>query len=218
MRIWIFDSEDIIYLGILLIASVIGISRYKKLTPGFKMLTVLMPVTLIAEIMNRVLAKEIHNNLMVSHFITPAEYLLFSLTYYYALINPRVKKGILYTIPVVFVFFIINTLYIQGFWKFNTNGILVEMAALLIYSLLGFTQLILNISSKSLTSQPLFWLSTALLIFSSTMFFKFGLQNYFIAHHVNYDILENLVTYVNMLLYFLIGIALYIDKNENKSY
>ncbi|MCJ8211755.1 hypothetical protein MUY27_18700 [Mucilaginibacter sp. RS28] len=211
------EADYIVYMLLLLFTAIISMIRYKRLTPAFKVTAILMPITFVDETVAKVLARTVHNNLICSHILRLFEFTLVSLTYYHFLEDERIKKVIRVLIPVYCFFVILNAVYIQR-GKFASNSILIGLIAFIVYAILSYKQLILTSEEKSLTMQPIFWNSTAWLLFGSTVFLKFGLQNYFVAHHINQDILYDLLTYMNILLYSLILVAILIDKNEKRRF
>ncbi|MCJ8211754.1 hypothetical protein MUY27_18695 [Mucilaginibacter sp. RS28] len=210
-------AEWLVYMSVLLTTSVVAMIRYRYLSVAFKSTAILMPLTFINETVAKILARTVHNNLICSHVLTPFEFTCISLTYYHFLKNVTTKKAIGLFIPIFCVFDIINAIWIQR-GQFASNSILTELIFFVVYAMLSYKQLILSDEERSLAMQPIFWLSTAWLLFGSTIFLKWALQNYVVAHHIKQDILHHLLTYMNILLYLLILVALVIDKDEKKRF
>lgn len=206
----------IIYFLVLIIVILLGIVNFKKLTIPFKLLTVIVTVTILIEITAKFCAVKFKNNMPVSHIASLFEYIFFSLTFYYLFKSSLIKKTIIVLMIIMCFFFIINALFLQPYLtSFPTNMIMVSEILYSVFSLLLFKQMLLYPIQTNITKQSVFWFNLSVLFFSTTMFLDLGLINYFLSHHLNDNLLYDCNFYINILFYSLIGFSIHLNSKEN---
>jgi hypothetical protein len=200
-----------IYLFFLIVIFLNGVRRYKDQSMPFKILIILIGLTVLSESIGRFLAIKYHNSMPVYHIISPIEYICITLIYIKFLRHKKLVAVKLLAIPLI-LFSIFNTLFIQGFKSFPSNGIMLFQIVYLGYSMLGFSQMLLNNSTASIRKQSFFWLNTSLLFFSSTQLLLFGLVNY--ANGLGLNLIPLLIfSYIiNMAYYVLLTKAIITDR------
>ncbi|MGZ3762112.1 MAG: hypothetical protein ACXVBA_19665 [Mucilaginibacter sp.] len=185
--------------------------QLKKYSAPFKILIILIGITILGEVASRFLAIKTHNSMPVYHIISPIEYIFITSIYTHFFKEKTVKIILLFTVPLV-IFSIVNSFYIQGIGKFPSNFILLAQCVYLIYSLLGFAQIFFTQTQISIYKQSFFWLNLAMLFFSTTLFLYFGLLNYANRHHLNLNPLFLFSYVVNLIYYVMLSIGIYTDK------
>jgi hypothetical protein len=206
------------YFILLLIVSVIGVVRYKKLTTPFKILSVLIILTLLLEITSEICAKKYKNNLPVSHFTVLSEYIFLSLTYYFIFKNKAIRTSIKIIMLIFIILFFVNAIFIQPYHSaFPSNMYTLEEIIYAIFSLMLFKQMLLYPLPVNIIKQSVFWFNTSILFYSTTMFFNFGLINYYIKHHLNDQVIFDFIAGINMIFYLLIGISIFIDNKQTST-
>jgi hypothetical protein len=203
----------IIYAVFILVIFLYGAVNFKRFSIPYKLLILLLGLTLISELSGRVLIVKLHNSMPAYHIISVIEYTLITFIYSF-FFTGSIKKVLLYLMIPVIGFAIINTLFIQTILEFPTHFILLAQGIYLLYALTGFRQMLLFPIDKPLNKQSFFWLNTALLFFSTMLFLFFGLLNYINSH--NYDVgpLYTFSYIINFLYYALLLIALSANKKE----
>lgn len=89
--------------------------------------------------------------------------------------NRKMKSFIFYSVIVVFSFFVINNIFIQGFWKLNTYSILFSSILLILHICYYFYELLTDESHNiRLIKYPYFWMSTGILFYYLGMFTFFA--------------------------------------------
>jgi hypothetical protein len=197
----------------------VGILRYKALDMPFKLLTWSVAAEFIIAMLNHVFVKQ-KNNAPLLHLEAISQFVLYSLAYYYLFNNKTLKKATIAVLIMVVVFFVINAVWLQPFRHiFPTNVNMVSLALLAVFSLLLFNQMLLYPLSTPLLKQGVFWFNTAIIFYSTTMFFDTGLSNVYKDHSgFNYFSLYFWYTIV-VIFTVLMGIALLTDsKKNNKPY
>jgi len=209
--------EKIIYYFVLIIITLFGAVNYKKLTVPFKLLTILIGITLISEITIRVCAKLFHNNLPMFHIVSFYEYIFYMLIFYRVFKNKTVKNIIFATAIIVPMFTVVNAFIFQPYMTtFPSNVIFVSNIIYTILTMLLYREMLLNSSQISLFKQSVFWFNTALLFFSVTMFFHLGILNYLIKHKQNSGILTYLDMVANIIFYGAFAYAIYLNTKEKR--
>lgn len=210
------DLIYIVYLTILLLVTIAGFMRYKKLSKGFKTLAVLILCTLISESIKKVYGKIYHNNMPVAHIWAVIEYAFFSLTYFYLLTNRWVKKAIIASIVAMFILEVVNVLFFEKLTQFPSLILEASHIVYVVYSLLLFRQMLLVPAEQSLFKQSLFWFNINVLFYATTMFLDFALLSYFIQNKLDALPLAYFALVVNFIFYIVIGISILMDnKKEN---
>ncbi|SHN30847.1 hypothetical protein [Mucilaginibacter sp. OK098] len=205
-----------VYLTLLLLVTIAGLIRYKKLSKAFKILTVLILCTLISESIKKVYGKIYHNNMPVAHIWAVIEYAFFSLTYFYLLTNKLVKKAIIVSIIAMLILEIVNVLFFEKITQFPSLILEASHIVYVVYSLLLFRQMLLFPAEQSLFKQSLFWFNINVLFYATTMFLDFALLSYFIQNKLDVIPLAYFALAVNFIFYIVIGISILMDnKKEN---
>jgi hypothetical protein len=205
-----------VYLTLLLLVTIAGLIRYKKLSKAFKILTVLILCTLISESIKKVYGKIYHNNMPVAHIWAVIEYAFFSLTYFYLLTNKRVKKAIIVSTVAMLILEVVNVLFFEKLTQFPSLILEASHIVYVVYSLLLFRQMLLFPAEQSLFKQSLFWFNINVLFYATTMFLDFALLSYFIENKLDVIPLAYFALVVNFIFYIVIGISILMDnKKEN---
>jgi hypothetical protein len=195
--------------------AVIGMVCYKRLTMPFKILSVYLVYLFVDNVVNQYVNAVYKSNVPVLHIETIANYIFFSLIYYYLLKNKYLKKAILVSIVLVTLFFFINALWLQPYYKvFPSNSMLINEIIFVIFSLLLFKQMLLYPLQIKITKQGVFWFNTAILLFSTTMFFNFALINYYFLHNTQSPVLSYFWHFLDISFNILLGIAILTDKKQ----
>jgi hypothetical protein len=140
--------------------------------------------TFFANIAERISVVISGTNAPVLHIEDLLEYIFCASIYYYFFTNKNIKIAIITSIIVITIFAIINAFTWQPLLKaFPTNITLPAFAILTILSLLLFRQMLLSPVNIPLLSQGVFWYNTAILFYSTTLFFIIGLSNYQLRFH-----------------------------------
>lgn len=211
---------QIIYL-LLLTASWMLSFYLCDLTSNMKVFPILLSLSWIVEITVSILyyffcLKREYN--ILYHLYIPLEYTILAYFFYLSFNNLKIRKYILYSIPLYvigsfIISFGVSSIYAHPGLNFNIEGVL-----LIIWSLIA----LFTVEPKHempLVKMPIFWICLGILIFHSGIFFFNGVFNYILktnsplAKYLFQLIIKNL----NYTLYicFLIG---FICSNRMKKY
>jgi hypothetical protein len=194
-----------VYFLLLLFVSVLAVTRWEQLSTADKFIAALLWVTSVEEAVAAFAAYYWHNNLTVYHVYSPIEFMLISLYFNYSIMALR-KQGIGIIAGIAGILLsIINTLFIQKITHINSNFLLLEGAAIIIYCLLSFRQVIIGERPPYRLAQ--FWISVCFVIYCCATFTGWGI--YALVHNeesVLAQVFDEVLASANFTFY--IGIAL----------
>jgi hypothetical protein len=203
-----------IYLLILTIITLNGIVRFNKLTVPFKVLTVLMLITLISEITSRILVARIRNSNPPYHILVILEFAATAFIYSRLITGWRLHKLVLLSIIPFTILSVANTLFVQNFLSFPSLPIMLSYIIFIAFALILFIQMLDSPKEITIFKQSVFWFNSAILIYSVTVPICFGVLNYMTRHHLNNALLGDLLLYFTLIYYLTIGYAIHIDKKQ----
>ncbi len=204
------------YLEILsLVISILLIPKLKK-THYFLFLPYLLIVVFVDIISHYVIPKSNIGNHWLFNMYLPIQYSFFSYLHYKAILN---KKIIFFGSVLFSFFFLLNLLWVQGFWVFNNNTLIFSGILMIIYSGTFFFELLRRNTTDNILKKPMFWVSSATLIFftgfsalfSVFFFYKTSLEAYQ-AHKQLYLFISQ---YVNMIHYLFLSISIVLVQQED---
>jgi hypothetical protein len=192
-----------IYLCFLFVSSVIGLLLFRRVSKQLKFVSILLCMTFISEMVSRMLSFKIDTSYPVYHFYTVAEcLLLFAILYQMSEKSSR-KILVLVVFSSLIIFSIINSIFFQGLYDYNSNVDLVKIPlTVLLSGLLIFDKINVTSADKYLLNADLviligiFWFNLSSFIFEAS-------HNYLVKQGRNYFWLDQLHFYSNMLYYFL---------------
>lgn len=152
-----------------------------------------------------------------AHVWAVIEFGFFSLTYYYLITSPAIKRSIIYAIGGMVVLEIANVFFFEKLTQFPSLILEASHIVYVIYSLLLFRQMLLSPAEQSLFKQSLFWFNINMLFYATTMFLNFALLSYFIENKLDLLPLVYFSYVVNFIFYIVIGISLLMDNKKAKT-
>jgi hypothetical protein len=148
----------------------------------------------------------------------PIEYLFYGFLFclhYTTRIFFRISS---YFLMIFTAFAISNILFIQGFQRFNTNILKVGSFSIIILSCLYFTEVLSNEIKGNLLKQPMFWLTTGLLLFNTGEFFYTLFSDYLIKNHLDETrrVFASINNKLIWVLYTCISIAIICTRKKHQ--
>jgi hypothetical protein len=159
----------LLYTGIVsfTIPLVTGVKYFKRLDWGMKLLVLLMVAVGITEASTLILSSFLNKGYhWIHHIYFPIEYTLFALIFSKWIKKDIYAKSVLYSIPVVVIFAVFNSLFLQTLNQLNSYAITLGLICYTIITLLVLYQ-IMNEDLGRILKNNKFWVSTGLLIFSA---------------------------------------------------
>lgn len=90
-----------------------------------------------------------------------------------------------YFVILFFLFSLGNLLLIQGFYRFNTNILKVGSFSMIVLCCFYFVELVSKEGRVNLLREPMFWLTTGILLFNTGEFFYTLFSDYLIKNHLD---------------------------------
>lgn len=139
----------------------------------------------------------------------------FLLLFYRSLFKQRSVRAFISIIIIIHLCFaIINSIFIQGISNTSTYTFVFRSIAFIVISLLYFYTLIRELPTERITKLPMFWINTAVLLYSSGTFFQWLLLGY-IINNLKGDVV-NTYTIKNALgvvFYLVITVGLWYNRS-----
>ena len=171
-----------------------------------------MGITFLSESLSRILIANLQSSMPLYHFYSLAQYACFALIFYHVFIGSTLKKMMLFSIPVILLLGILNTVLLQSLNRFPTNFLILILAIFICCSLFVFKQLFENEEQPLAKRKSVIYFSGALLIYAAVVLLNFGLTNYFIKHQIDNKISRDIIYYTTLLFYSTIGFAFKLDS------
>ncbi|KAA1247310.1 hypothetical protein [Aquimarina sp. RZ0] len=173
----VFENLTLLAFILLFTPLVVSIFRLKFLNLTQKRLYLLILATIIIEIISRLLWYKKMNNLPLYHFYAVIEFLLI-INIYRAVLSKLFSKTFFIVLGVGFVLFaIINTLFFQNLYTFNSN-VTSTLGVLVIFIALSyFYALLKEVKYSALERNPMFWINSGFLIYFSSNLILFYINN-----------------------------------------
>ena len=189
--------------------------RYRKFPKELKLISIYVMICAMFEIVSHYLWSHKINNLPLLHLYIPVTFTMLFLFYKHILRN-QIKKYIWYLIAIVFYLFsIIDSVWLQGLYNFNSYTINLENAIMVFFSILCFYRIGKEMKVLQLERYPIFWINTGVLFYYSGSLLLFTLSNEAISFSRTIRMhIWNLHALFVMLMYFLISIGLWVNRKS----
>jgi hypothetical protein len=181
-------------------AIVIGIVNYRYLSLPFRIFTVLLLISFFLFVAFWLYPSNTISTI-ASYFYQPIDYSLFAWIFY-CFIRNNIVRRLIVCLQLLFI-----PVFILNYWiaptpvnsKFTLIGQMVENVLLVFYSLVVLNQYLKRPEPGRLVLQPPFWLSFAVLIFSTNIFFA---SAFFVFNdHFRAWILWKLIFFAGIIFY-----------------
>ncbi len=172
-----FDSLTLISSFIVVLPLFLSIIRHKKLEGIQIKLSYLLIIVFLVELISNVLWYKKVNNLPIYHFYTVIELILI-LNIYKTVLNHTFSKKFFVFIGVGFtVFAILNVLFFQNIYTFNSNTTTLLGIIVIFLALSYFYMLLKEVKYSMLETNPMFWINSGFLIYFSSNLILFFINN-----------------------------------------
>lgn len=171
------------------------------------------------ELYGRYLRNELRlPNAWLYNFSIPIEYLFYAMLFYFHYQKSLFKKIILFSTFSFLLFVVINVLFIQGHQKMNTNMLKTGSFCMILFSCLFFTELLSTDKIVNYIKEPMFWVATGVLLFSTGEFFYTLFSDYLIKSHLDKTrkIFSSINNKLIWVLYTCITISIICTKKKHQ--
>ncbi len=159
-----------------LIPFLIGIKNYRLYGKDLRVLTIFMGVSVLTEILAYSFFYQGKNNYPFLHVFTIIEFA--ALTYIYSLhLRTILSYKVILVLVLSFILYsVLNSIFIQSIYQFNTYARGVEFILLILFALLYFYTIYIN-EVSSITKVPMFWINLGVLVYYTSSFFVVLVMN-----------------------------------------
>lgn len=196
---------------IIFVPVIIAIFSYRHFNPGLRVLCIHLFIACTVEVISYIWMKQKWNNLPFLHFYTISEFILLYL-FYDIFFGNTFPKRLLRGIAISFVLFsVINSLFIQNIFEFNSYARGLEALLLIILSLLCFYKI--SISPQDTGGIP--WINAGILVYFSGGLTLFILSNYILpfSNSIN-TLIWAIHSFLSIFLYIVISIGLWKSRTR----
>ncbi len=205
-----------IYLTILFISLVLSIFSNKK-DKALYLFPFLLSAALLSDLGATVLKYFGFNYFFLYHIYLPIEYSLLAYYFYLTIRNVRVKRAILYSIPIFIVLSLMFSLEIVLISKYPNFQTIIECLLLVTWATIAIFTIEVK-EDVSILSLPVFWICVAILVYQCGVFTFTGVFNFLLD--TKPELLEKIKPYhivFNCIIYTLYSIA-FICSHRTKKY
>jgi len=182
----------------------------KKLNTPFRRLFYFLILNLITEILAFTFMQFEYNNLPLLHLYTLGEFVLFSYFYMSLIDKPvQIKKGFKYFVAVGCVLIVLNSIFLQSIYAFNTFAKTSVQLVIIAYAVLYFYNLVENQSFTSAESKSLRLINSAILIYYSGSLFIFMYGKFSLINVEGYVVFWAFNAILNFIFQLLILLGLW---------
>lgn len=208
-------SDFIAYLSMYSIALplTVGLVLYHRLQHIQKVILLLVLLSVSTEIIAHLVRYQGNIQNLIYSLFTVLEYML--LAYVFAQgVKPFLKQPFFWKITTSFLLFVIvDMIWISGIEQFNSYSTAIEGLVLILFSLIFFYKTLQDLKIKHLEREPLFWISTGVLLYFSSSLFIFLFTNYVNSSNRALFIIWGIHGIFSILLNISYSIALWVKPN-----
>jgi len=201
------------------LAFIVGCIKYKYFSKELKIIFYFVTLGAVTEIYTLV---QMHfwmkNTMPIGHFYFPAAILILGLFYLRVLRN-FIRPFYILTILIAFLLYsIINSLFIQGLFEYASLVGAIGGLVVFLFSVAFFTKIMIEAKITKLSTEPLVWINSGLLIYYTGNFFYFMMFNLRLLASMEVAVIAAyLFSFLNLMFYLIITISfLMVNKKTVK--
>lgn len=209
--------EILIYLTLLSFTFLLSI-WCKKEGKTLKVFPFLLFISLFVEILSNIFKnRDYFIYRLLFHIYTPVEYSLLAIFFYFANTSIRIRKIIIFSIPVFVTVSLIISLKVIGLGSFIGTNDNIEGLLLISFSIITLFSIPFN-PKLNILQLPEFWICVGILFFHSGMFFLNGGYKFFVDRNQNFaEHIRQFIIYLNYFLYIIFSIG-FLCSNQTMKY
>lgn len=173
--------EDKVYVGLLVIVSLVLISRYRNITCSIKPLLWLcllhLGVELLADYLHFAFTPSLEN-VFLYHLLAPLDYSVLAIFFYRTFAGAKPRRIVAWSVPVYWGLAILFAGVNNPFEEVNTLAFMVESVFVIGWCFTFFRLLLVRFDGYHPEKDPAFWIVVAVLFYFVGNFFIYGSLNY----------------------------------------
>jgi hypothetical protein len=194
----------------LALPAVMGLLRYFRLSNVQKAIWAVVLLSVLIDLIARQLRHAGDPQTLVYYLFTLCEFSLFTYLFAQALV-PFIKRRLLLGLLFFFLLFVlIDMIWLSGLEQFNSYSTAVEGLLVIFLTLCYFYKTLRELRIKYLEREPVFWVSTGVLLYYSSNLFIFLFTNFINSSLEALYIIWGIHGIFSILLNILYAIALWV--------
>ena len=185
------------------IPAIAGVARYKRMDTAMRVFAVFCIFSFLLEIFEYVLSLKHVNNTSVSNYYVVFEWIFICLVYLLSLRNEKVKRIVSMVAVLFLCIWILDRIYFDVPGAINSEMAMTSRIFIILVSVLTIHSTVAQ-TERAFISEPMFWVSSGFLIYSTGVAVIVGLTNtlmkmgtsyYIAAWYINWslEILSNVI-------------------------
>lgn len=210
-----------VYYIILLLATIAGVTRYRRLDPALRIIVILLILTVLSESVSYALVELEEYGIRYSmfHIYSMIQLLLISLFFIYAIKPYHYRKLIVLAFVSCPLIGILNIIFFQPIDKLNNFMLMFESFAINSMALYFIYYTIKNTGTRNIFKDIHVRIALLLLVmWSSTFFFWAFISVLFIGDWQYADTASHFFMIINILIYGCLGILIYTTSKIKYEY
>ncbi len=181
------QSASLIFMGLIVPVSVlipigVAVIRYRQVDRMLLLIFYYLLLDGLVGLLATIIAYCRINNMPMLHVFTILEFLLLSF-FYIKILKDRIARNIIRVLMVIFpLLCIINFIFFQSIFRFNTYTRPLEVLIVMAYSLAYFAQTNEAIDVKVWSNNSLIWVNIGILLYFSGALFVYSFSNFTTAY------------------------------------
>lgn len=198
-------------------AFITGCINYRKIDRKIIPVIIILGYTLVSQTTSYFLAKSVRNNVPLDHIYVPVSLVMWGWFYYQCIDDSKSKMIIKWATPLLIIFSVINTLFIQHINVVPDN--IMKLATLfnLIWGSVLLIQLLDLPTGENVFKNPFFLVALALVWFNTISSFYFFLGSFLSRHKIYPSFIFSLHYYSNYVYYLILFTAMVFLKKSNQN-
>ncbi len=214
---WMISYSTLVCLAL---SAAIAILKYRRLDIAFKTFGLYIITNLVIENAALFLARQGINNYALVHLFTLLEFILLSFFYFEIIRKPAAFRKMMYFLaPIVALYIICNTLFIQGIDQINSYSETLENLVIISFSIFYFYRVLLEQEPQTIRGQALSLINSGIIIYLAGSLFIFMFSAYLLQSapeaHIPFFIFNGILNLISKILFLLAMIKIGFSKPKS---
>ena len=190
----------------------LAVKRYQHLRPSLKLLCWYLFSAGLTNVITAIYAFRKANNMPIMHLYTVIEFSFLVGFFRRTFVGEELKKRVTFLVPLFALFALVNVLFVQGIFAYNTYAKSLEAVLIIFLSIVFFKQRLDNVGAETQKMSPVTYVVSGLVLYFSGSLVFFVIQNISVADHSFGRFIWGIHGTLLMVLYFVIAFALWVEK------
>ena len=192
----------------------IALYQYKRLSVALRLFTIYLLLSGLGNVVSVSLANQNINNLPPLHLYTLVEFLVISGYYKLVLGNVAVSRRINFIMIAFTIFCIVNAIFIQSIYSYNTYPRSAGAIVIIIYTLIYFKNALDNVSASANDKKGIPYINGGFLLYFGSSFFLFITANMFRPYYYLNTVIWDIHATLVLIMYALFTVGLAYAKRD----